>query len=164
MSVKFYLGVARSVITPEIGGHLMGYNNTTFSTAINDDLTASVFAFEQGNVRSMMITLTLCMVGNDIYDRMVTLLSEKFDIPKYNIIISAIHTHSAPMTKTHADWRVDIKYVDEILIPGIINAAELAVNSKESVKVGVGQGESLVAINRRQLMPDNTVQLGQNPW
>jgi len=164
MTEKLYLGVARSVITPEIGGHLMGYNNTTFSTAVNDDLTASVFAFEQGNICSMMITLSLCMVGNDIYDEVATLLSEKFDIPKHNIIMCAIHTHSAPMTKKHADWVVDRKYVDEILFPEILKAAEEAVGAKAPVKVGIGQGESLIAINRRQLMPDNTVQLGQNPW
>lgn len=165
MSKKLYLGVARSIITPEVGGNLMGYNPTTYSESIHDDLTATAFAFSQGETKALLVTVSLCVIGFDINEEIVTLLSEKFDIPKYNIMLCATHTHSGPITKFQPGWGdIDRKYIDEIMIPGILEAAEKAVNSKVAVKVGIGQGESTVAINRRELRADNKVYLGQNPW
>ena len=164
MSKKLYLGVARSVITPEVGGNLMGYNPTTYSESIHDDLTATAFAFSQGETKALLVTVSLCVIGFDINEEIVTLLSEKFDIPKYNIMLCATHTHSGPITKFQPGWGdIDRKYIDEIMIPGILEATEKAISSKVAVKVGIGQGESTVGINRRELRADNKVYLGQNP-
>ncbi len=165
MSTKLFLGAAKATITPEVGGNLMGYNPTIYSESINDDLTATAFTFEQGQTKALLITVSLCVIGFDINEEIVSMLSEKFDIPKYNIILCATHTHSGPITKFQAGWGdIDRKYIDEKMIPGILEAVEKAVSSKVPVKVGIGQGESLVGCNRRQQMPDNTIALGQNPW
>ena len=121
MTEKLYLGVSKTIITPEVGGNLMGYKPDLYSTSINDDLTATVFALEQGTTKALMITVTLCVIGFDINEEIVTLLSEKFDIPKYNIMLCATHTHSGPITKFQPGWgEIDRKYIDEIMIPGIL--------------------------------------------
>lgn len=165
MSEKLLLGVSKTTITPEVGGNLMGYNPTTYSESIHDDLTATAFAFSQGETKALLVTVSLCVIGFDINEKTVTMISEKFDIPKHNIILCATHTHSGPITKFQAGWGdCDNKYIEEIMIPGIMNACDEAVGKMQPVKVGIGTGESLVGCNRRQIYPDNSVHLGQNPW
>lgn len=165
MSNKLCLGVSRAVITPEVGGHLMGYKPDLFSESVNDDLTATVFAFSQGDTKALLITVTLCMVGTDVKEEIVGLLSEISHVPKYNIILAATHTHSGPITINMPGWGdIDRKYIDEILIPKLIEATKEAVSKTAPVTVGIGQGESLIGCNRRQIMADNTVAFGQNPW
>ena len=165
MSEKLLLGVSKTTITPEIGGNLMGYNPTTYSESIHDDLTATAFAFSQGETKALLVTVSLCVIGFDINEKIVTMLSEKFGIPKYNIILCATHTHSGPITKFQAGWGdCDHKYIEEIMIPGIMKACDEAVGKMQPVKVGIGRGESLVGCNRRELRADNTIALGQNPW
>ena len=165
MSEKLLLGVSKTTITPEVGGNLMGYNPTTYSESIHDDLTATAFAFSQGETKALLVTVSLCVIGFDINEKTVTMISEKFGIPKYNIILCATHTHSGPITKFQAGWGdCDHKYIEEIMIPGIMNACDEAVGKMQPVKVGIGTGESLVGCNRRELRADNTIALGQNPW
>ena len=41
------LGVAREVITPEVGSQLYGYTPDVFSEAVEDDLTVTAFYFKQ---------------------------------------------------------------------------------------------------------------------
>ena len=104
MSEKLLLGVSKTAITPEVGGNLMGYNPTTYSESIHDDLTATAFAFSQGETKALLVTVSLCVIGFDINEKTVTMISEKFGIPKYNIILCATHTHSGPITKFQAGW------------------------------------------------------------
>ena len=47
MKEKLLLGVGRKKITPKIGACLYGYRPGLASTAVNDDLTATAFYFEQ---------------------------------------------------------------------------------------------------------------------
>ncbi|MBR5309259.1 MAG: neutral/alkaline non-lysosomal ceramidase N-terminal domain-containing protein [Clostridia bacterium] len=165
MSERLFVGASKTTITPEVGGNLMGYNPTTYSERVNDDLTATAYVFRQGETKALLVTVSLCVIGFDVNERIVTMLSEKFDIPKYNIILCATHTHSGPITKFQAGWGdCDYKYIDGIMIPGILKACEEAVGSMVPVKVGIGQGDSLVGCNRRELRADNTIALGQNPW
>ena len=52
---KLYLGVAREIITPEIGGQLYGYSADVFSESIADDLTVTAYYFKQGNKEALII-------------------------------------------------------------------------------------------------------------
>ena len=40
---KLYLGVAREIITPAIGGQLYGYRPDIFSESVEDDLTVTAY-------------------------------------------------------------------------------------------------------------------------
>ena len=56
------LGVARAVITPKIGANLAGYKPDNISTAVNDDLTATVFYFKQGEKEGLSNALSIGMI------------------------------------------------------------------------------------------------------
>ena len=52
MEEKLLLGVSRRIITPAVGVPLAGYAPDWFSKSVNDDLTATVFCFEQNGKRT----------------------------------------------------------------------------------------------------------------
>ena len=52
---KLYLGVAREIITPKIGGQMYGYRPDIYSESVADDLVATAFYFRQGSKVCLMV-------------------------------------------------------------------------------------------------------------
>jgi hypothetical protein len=162
---KFYLGVAREIITPEIGGQLYGYRPDVFSDSVEDDLTATAFYFKQGNTQGLMISLTVCLIRTELAQEILELIENEFSIPKENCMLNATHTHSGPNTAGEAGWGdIDREYCESIFTPKILSAVEKALSNTQIVKMGSSVGTSLVGINRREMNLNNDVFLGQNPW
>ena len=165
MRDKLLLGVARGDITPEIGGNLFGYRPDVCSESINDSLTATVFAFTQGEEKFVLITACVCLLDTKITDELRSIISEKHNVKIGNIIICATHTHSGPSTINMPGWGgIDMPYYEGIMKPNILNAVDEAFENSQPVTMGVGVGESNLGINRRQLNADNSVGLGQCYW
>ncbi len=165
MNNKLLLGVARGDITPEIGGNLFGYRPDLYSESINDNLTASVFAFTQGEEKFVLITVCVCLIDTSVTDELRKLISEKHNVKIGNIIICATHTHSGPSTNNMPGWgEVDIPYYESIMKPNILKAVDEAFANTQPVIMGVGVGKSDLGVNRRQLNDDNSVSLGQCYW
>ncbi len=163
---KLLLGVAREIITPEIGGQLYGYRPDVFSTTVEDDLTVTAFYLKQGETEALMVSATVCLINTELADAILTQISQKTGVPKNNIILSTTHTHSGPNTAGAYGWGdIDRKYCDEILVPKILSACQRASGDTQEVTMHSAMGQSLVGINRRQLsQKGNSVFLGQNPW
>ncbi len=165
MSSKLLLGVARGDITPEIGGNLFGYRPDLYSESVNDNLTATVFAFTQGEEKFVLITVCVCLIDTSITDELRKLISQKHNVKIGNIIICATHTHSGPSTNNMPGWGVvDMPYYESIMKPNILNAVDEAFSNTQPVTMGVGVGKSDLGINRRQLETNNEVWLGQCYW
>ena len=165
MREKLHLGVAREIITPEIGGNLYGYRPDIYSTCVNDDLTATAFAFSQGDTCAMLITLTVASISTPLAKEMSEAISLATGIKKENLILCATHTHSGPNLTGEFGWGgIDIEYCDSIFMPRVVKAAKMAAETMIPVKVACSQGQSTVGINRRELGRDNTICFGQNPW
>jgi len=162
------LGIAREIITPEIGGFLFGYNNHTQSDKVNDDLTVIAMVLKSQNTYAMLISVTVCLMHEELIDEICKKASDVTGVPASNIVISCTHTHSAPRCTFFPQFTnfgdMDRKYCDTILIPKCIAAAQNAAAQMQTVKMGVGTTQSLTGINRRQLHRDGSVSLGQNPW
>ena len=159
------LGVARAVITPKIGANLAGYKPDNISTAINDDLTATVFYFKQENKEALLITTTLCSIKKEICDELFEELNKRYNIPVDNCMLAATHTHSGPIMFATYGWGdIDVEYKDTVFMPSVIDAVGEAISNAESVTMAVGVGESYVGVNRRELTLENKIILGQNPW
>lgn len=165
MNNKVLLGVARKDITPEIGCNLFGYRPDLYSESINDNLTATVFAFSQNDEKAILVTVCVCLLDTSLTDELRMLISKKYDVKVGSIIICATHTHSGPSTNNMPGWgEIDVPYYENIMKPGILNAVEEALMNMQSVQIGVGIGKSDLGVNRRQLETDNTVNLGQCAW
>lgn len=165
MADQLELGVARRVISPEVGGNLAGYGPNVISTSLHDDLTATAFYFRTGDTEAMMVSVTVCSLRIPLCTRIRTEIEAATGIPRDNCIIHAVHTHSGPITGGGYGWgNYDSAYCESILIPRILDAALEAVKQPTPVKMKISVGDSLVGVNRRELTEDNRVILGQNPW
>ncbi|MCL2624176.1 MAG: hypothetical protein FWD31_10975, partial [Planctomycetaceae bacterium] len=160
---KLKAGVAREIITPKLGGLFLGYGSDKGSTAVHDDLTVTALTLEYGQTRVVLMSATVCLIGNDLCARLRTLCGETAGVPASHVIIAATHTHSGPVTAGF-DVGTDVDYIDEIFIPKCVAAVKASAAEMKPVTVGVATTKSLVGINRRQLLPDDRVILGQNPW
>jgi len=164
---ELYLGVAQEIITPEIGGELYGYRPKVYSKSKSDDLTATAFYFKQGDTEALMISLTLCLIHNDLSNKVLDLIEKEVGINRNACMISAIHTHSGPNTAGEVGWgEIDREYCDKIFFPAILKVATNAKSNPVPVKVGAAAGKSLVGVNRREIHKrwgKQVARLGQNP-
>jgi len=160
-----YLGVAREIITPELGGQLYGYRPDIFSESVADDLTATAFYFKQGNAVSLLISATVCAVSTEFSQRTLDTIEQQLGIPGENCILCATHTHSGPNLSGGVGWGdVDTPYFETIFLPQVLSAAKRAMQAPVPVTMGVASGNSYVGINRRELTLENKIILGQNEW
>lgn len=164
MERELKLGVGRTDITPAIGGHLYGYTDHTFSDSIHDSLSATAFVLQQDDKQAVLISATVCLIQTVLAKRICQEIETRFGIPKEHIILSATHTHAGPNTAANIGWGdLDVTYCETIFIPQILKAVEIGLGRLVSVTMGVSQGMSDIAVNRRQVLINNKVKLGQNP-
>ncbi len=162
---RLLLGVGRAIITPEVGGNLCGYRPDIYSESVSDDLTAIALYFRQGVEQVLLVSLTITTLNNELSELLRAAVVKETGLPLERVILHATHTHSGPNTDGTVGWGVvDIPYRDHILLPGLISAAKKAMTNPVPIVVGVGVGESDVAVNRRELTARNTLDLGQTPW
>ena len=165
MAKELLVGVGRSDITPKVGCQLFGYRPDLYSDGVNDNLTATAFAFSYGAVKALMVTVSVCLLDNEITDFFKAEINERYNVPRENILISATHTHTGPSTINMPGWGdVDRPYYEEILKPQIFSAIEEAVGNMQVATVGIGVGKSKLGINRRHLNYLNYADLGQSEW
>ena len=158
------LGLARKIITPEIGCALYGYGPNNFSNAISDNLNATAFIFEQDGVKALLGALDLCVINVEIAAELREKIEEETGIPKGLIMLCATHTHTGPNLSGGTGWGdVDTKYL-EFFRGALLEVVKEANSNIIPVKVGIARGNSLTGINRREITPENTIKLGQNPW
>jgi len=96
---KLYVGVGRTDITPEIGGHLAGYSNDVFSNAVHDALTATALVLQGRGKTVALISLCLCSVDQALVTDLRNGICARHPEVKFeDVIVSAVHTHSGPST------------------------------------------------------------------
>ncbi len=162
---NLHFGIARRIITPKIGGNLMGYSPDVISTKVNDDLTATAVYFMDGELDALLVSVTVCVVQQELTDRVFEIIEKKCAVPRERCLLHATHTHSGPCITDIVGWgNPDSEYIESIFIPCVVDAAVEAVESAKEVRMKVSSGQSLAACNRRVLREDNRIGLGQNPW
>lgn len=160
-----FLGVAREIITPEVGGQIYGYYPDFLSETIEDDLNVTAFYFKQDNTQALMLSVEVCLIHTELAQNILSLIEKNFGIAKENCLLCATHTHSGPNTAGETGWGdVDKKYCEEVFIPSIISVIGKAINNIQPVKMGTAFGDSLVGVNRRVLTEENKIIFGQNTW
>ena len=157
-------GVARQIITPKLGGLFMGYGSNKGSTAVHDDLSVTALTIEYQKTKVVLMSATVCLIGNELCEKVRKMCGEAVGIPASNVILGSTHTHSGPITTNYGDSSYDVEYCDSIFVPKCVEAVKASVKEMKPVTVGIAKTESRVGINRRQLLQNDRVILGQNPW
>lgn len=168
MTAPLRAGVARSDITPPLGTHLMGYADPygqRTATSVRDPLNATALVLEKDGRRAAIISLDLCVVGDEYFEAVRRGVQKATGIPAEAVTVSVIQTHSAPRTVRVFGWcEVDTDYVNRIFLPGAIAAAAKAASQTVPVRVGVGVIQSQTGVNRRNIMDNHEAGLHYNPW
>jgi neutral ceramidase len=159
------LGVSTINVTPLTPVLMSGYSSrTTPYTAIHDSLYASALFFTDGKTKILLITSDLIGYPSEFIDDLKKTMSGKIDIPVENIMITAVHNHGGPVTRTYETNVPEsvINYVNglkEKLVSIAVSASEKAV----PFRLGVGKGTCNMNMNRREHFEDGSVGLGKNP-
>jgi hypothetical protein len=148
-------GVARTDITPPIGGQMAGYGarGTKVSTGVHDPLLAKALVLKDTDDAMALVTMDLAGFPAESVERVKQAIRDKTDINEIMLLVS--HTHSGPTGDTsfpspEKPWIRDAE-------DKVINAVVEANGSLVPVKYGVGKGEAREGHNRRKVNPDGTV-------
>ncbi len=159
------MGTARLDITPDEPVRLAGYGSRKeMSTGIHDKLYVRVVAFEQGKKRLVLVSTENLGFYSGTYPYMLDAIKAELGIAPEEILLSAIHTHSAPTLTLDAEkvHPNNVRYT-EFLQGRIIEAVRTAMGDRRPVSVGVGTGSCAAGVNRREERPNGTIVLGRNP-
>ena len=92
-------GSAQTDITPIDSQFLFGYPHVErFSTGVHSPLLSSALYMSEGRTQVLFIANDIIFVSKSIAASVRRRISEATSIPAQNILISATHTHSGPIT------------------------------------------------------------------
>lgn len=88
-------GAAKSNITPPLGLPLVGEWNNPPGSYVRHELYARCMVLDNGKTRMAFVVCDLLGISRGVSDEARRLAQERTGIPAANILISAVHTHSA---------------------------------------------------------------------
>lgn len=91
----FRAGAATSVITPELGGDIVGNWTRPVANHINDELHARCLVLDDGKTKIALVVCDLLGLHRSVALKAKEIIEAEVGIPGTNVAISAIHTHSA---------------------------------------------------------------------
>jgi hypothetical protein len=101
-------GAAIRDITPQEPQFLVGYPHVPrMSEGIHDPLSASALYLCDGKNKLLFIAADILFVSAETVAACRAELSKATGVPEQNILISATHTHSGPVTNTVLAWKND---------------------------------------------------------
>lgn len=158
---SLYCGAAKGKITPpqELLPDLRGLMDRHFGGVL-DDLFLRVIALKSGGDAQLLITFDLDKVPCP--DRYLKALSERTGVPEDNILLAAIHTHTAPIAGNRvnegpnnllnkpAHVQKATRRYEDFVEQVLVAAATEAVEKMAPARMGVGQGKSYINVDRKQ--------------
>jgi hypothetical protein len=157
MRPKLNAGYARRIISPQKGIYLIGYGDRLWGNqGTHDDLTATALALDDGFTKVVIIACDLLAINE------ITLSRVENEV-NTNIIVCCSHTHSGPIV--YADKKSskkNKKYV-EFLIVQPTEVINEALKNLGPARLFWGAAEADISVNRRERMPDGSIQIGVNP-
>ena len=137
-------GAAAADITPIDSQFLFGYPHVhRYSTGVHDPLISSALFLSDGQTPLLFVANDVIYIGRDTTRRVRERIEAQTGVPAGNIVVTATHTHSGPMTvdllSCEADPAVpktDPRYVAR-LEDGIVAAAVKAQQNARPAELGL---------------------------
>jgi neutral ceramidase len=157
MTSNLKAGASQVDISPKDSQFLFGYPHVKrYSTGIHERLWSSALYLSDGSEDVLFIANDIIFVGKEDAAKARKEISAKTGIKPENIMITATHTHSGPITvdytSNQADPAVpkaDPQYI-ALMVDGIIKAAVEAYSNSQPAKIGFAAADDTgVGTNRR---------------
>ena len=138
---KFRVGAATANITPHLGGEIIGEWETPPSTHVHDDLLARCLVLDDGTTKLVFVVLDLLGINSNLSEIAKKIIEQNLNIPAENIIISAIHTHSATsaMGENRLIWnQYPLDEYQSFVVRRIADVVQIANNNLITARIGWG--------------------------
>jgi len=156
MAERLIAGAATADITPRDSQFLFGYPHVRrYSTGVHDPLLSSALYLSDGQTPLLLLANDVIFVSRHTAGRVRERIARRTEIPAANMMVTATHTHSGPMTvdmlSSEADPAVpktDPAYVRR-LEDGMVEAASKAFEDARPATIGLALADgSCVGTNR----------------
>lgn len=157
MQSRILAGAYEIDITPPIGIDLAGYFNIRKADSILDNLYSKAVVLKDGDTEIAIASCDLCVIPGDMVLKIRNLASRWSGIDEKNIMITATHTHTGPVTTGLLAGDIDPSYIDVLARKIATSIAMAKKNLKEAV-IKIGKTiDGTLAFNRRYIMKDGSV-------
>lgn len=146
-------GFHRIDITPDAGVPLAGFAaRLGVSTGVHDPLFARALVIEQHGCALVFVSVDVLGLAADFVARVRRLIKARTGLPEEAVMVSATHTHSAPVTVStffNPGESLNQPYMER-LASAIEDAVACAWQNRIRVRLGVGSARvSGIGVNRR---------------
>lgn len=157
MKKQILAGAAETDISPSDSQFLVGYPHVErYSTGIHDPLMSSALYLNDGTEKVLFMANDIIYLSKSLVTEIREKITTRTGVPAENIMISATHTHSGPVTAKHVGTNTsslvpppDPRYI-ESLKEKIAGTAERAVSSAQPAELGLAVADNTgVGTNRR---------------
>lgn len=165
---QLHVGASTVDITPEEPVALAGQMRTRISTENATRIHAVALALESRDGdksldHAVSVSCDLVAIREGILERLRERLAGKLEGLDVNkVFLNATHTHTAPVTRENPSYHLpetglmQPKVYIEFLIDKLAEAVTESWSNREAGKVGYGQGQAVVAQNRRATYADGS--------
>jgi hypothetical protein len=144
MCTSLKAGAATLEINPATSQFLFGYPHVPrFSVGVHDPLLTSAFYVSDGTTAAVFVANDVAVLSKEIVERIRQGISELTKVPACNIMVTASHTHSAPITMRCISASMDPvvpppdeDYVD-FLVGRAVQAARKAYEDARPAELGL---------------------------
>lgn len=158
---SLFCGAAKNIITPssDLLPNLRGLMDRHFGGVL-DDLYVRVIALESGDDKQLLITFDLDKVPCP--GEYLEALREATGVPVNNILLAAVHTHTAPIAGNRvnegpnnllnkpAEVQEATHRYEEYVKSVLVKTAQEAASVMVPARMGVGRGQSYINVDRKQ--------------
>lgn len=92
---EFRAGAATSVITPPLGGLIVGGFTPFPAEHIHDELHARCLVLDDGKAKVALVVCDLLGIHRSVIEAAKDRIEKELSIPRSHVVVSATHTHSA---------------------------------------------------------------------
>ena len=168
MSPMLRAGAARALINPPLGIKTVGFSSREgVVEAIESDLSATTLVLANEATKVALVALDLCIVPIPRMDEWRRSVAEAIGTTPAHVMINVSHSHSAaalPGCPPEFDYQLALtRPYQELVVERLLQSATQADRALRPARIAAGQGESRIAVNRREIGPDGLVFLGEVP-
>jgi hypothetical protein len=157
-------GAARVDITPgpEAARPMGGYGGRTQGfRGIHDHIYVRAIVLDDGTTQAALVAWESLFVPDAVWDETSKRVETETGIRHENLMLSAVHDHSAP-TLSLADDAPKTAAYTRTVENAAVEAVRQAKAKLEPARFGIGRAEAYVNINRREPFPGRGLWLGYN--
>jgi len=163
---QFRAGVGRATITPPLTVPHAGWGAAThvYPEGIETDLWSTVLVLEDGQARAAIVDLDLVTITTQEAQAIAAAVGGELGIAPEQVRVSVTHNHTGPPgSRSHMTAGAEALQRYYQSVPEFsAGAARIALGNLRPARIGIGSGQSRVAVNRREDAPGGRIATGVN--